>query len=299
MNAITETGAVSFQTLEHVLGTGDLSKLTTQQRVEFYAKTCQSLGLNPLTRPFRFMSFQGNTVMYATRDCTDQLRKVHAITLHIVDKQIDGDLFVVTVRARTKDGREDEDMAAVTLGQLRGEARANGLMKAMTKAKRRVTLSICGLGLTDESELDTLPGAQAFDHEQPPPAPSTPRVERATAVYTARPPRKTAEAPGDDIPDWVMPPADGPEYPFATAKGGSVYRSASEWTERWRRLVDACVLTGAPDKLQKAAEMNAGAIAAVAEHDPAAAQEVREMLEAALNPRAEATEAAEPEMSLP
>jgi hypothetical protein len=170
MNAITTTDPVSAQALEHILGTGDLSKLSTQQRVEFYAKTCQSLGLNPLTRPFRFMSFQGNTVMYATRDCTDQLRKVNGITLHVVDKQLDGELFIVTVRARDKLGREDEDMGAVTIAALKGESRANALMKALTKAKRRVTLSICGLGLTDEAELDTMPGAYTFDADAEPDA---------------------------------------------------------------------------------------------------------------------------------
>ena len=169
MNAVTTTDPVSAQTLEHVLGTGDLSKLNTQQRVEYYARTCQSLGLNPLTRPFRFLALNGQITLYATRDCTDQLRKVNGITLHVVDKQLDGDLFVVTVRARDKQGREDEDMGAVTLGALRGESRANALMKALTKAKRRVTLSICGLGLTDEAELDTMPGAYTFDADEAPP----------------------------------------------------------------------------------------------------------------------------------
>ena len=36
------------------------------------------------------------------------------------------------------------------------EAKANAMMKAETKAKRRVTLSICGLGMLDESEFDTI-----------------------------------------------------------------------------------------------------------------------------------------------
>jgi hypothetical protein len=191
MNALTETQPVSAQTLEHVLGTGDLSKLSTQQRVEYYARTCQSLGLNPLTRPFRFLALNGQIQLYATRDCTDQLRKVNGITLHVVDKQIDGDLFIVTVRARTKDGREDEDIGAVTLGQLRGESRANALMKTMTKAKRRVTLSVCGLGLTDEAELDTLPGAHVFDAEDE--APVAPI--RAAAAPMPRGARVAERAP--------------------------------------------------------------------------------------------------------
>ena len=39
---------------------------------------------------------------------------------------------------------------------LKGDALANALMKAETKAKRRVTLSIAGLGWLDETELDTI-----------------------------------------------------------------------------------------------------------------------------------------------
>jgi hypothetical protein len=167
MNAVTHTEPVSSETLELVLGTGDLAKLTPGQRVEYMVRTCQSLGLNPLTRPFRFLALNGQVQLYATRDCTDQLRKLHGINLQIVDKKIDSDLFVVTVRARTKDGREDEDIGAVTLGQLRGDSRANALMKGLTKAKRRVTLSICGLGLMSEDELDTVPGARTFDAEIP------------------------------------------------------------------------------------------------------------------------------------
>ena len=36
----------------------------------------------------------------------------------------------------------------------------NAKLKAITKAKRRVTLSICGLGFLDETEIDTIPSAQ-------------------------------------------------------------------------------------------------------------------------------------------
>ena len=167
MNAVTktETQLLSPAALEHVLGTGDLSKLTVVQRVEYYGNVCRSLGLNPLTRPFRFMTFQGNTVLYATRDCTDQLRSTRKISVSIVDKQLDGDLFIVTARATTTDHRTDEDVGAVTIGKLQGEARANAIMKCMTKAKRRVTMSICGMGFLDETEIETLQGARTFDAE--------------------------------------------------------------------------------------------------------------------------------------
>jgi hypothetical protein len=104
------------------------------------------------------------------------------------------------VRARTKDGREDEDIGAVVL-PASGDSRANALMKAITKAKRRVTLSICGLGQTDESELDTMPGARVFDAEDDVPvAPIRTARDalndtiplRSAAAATPRPERKVA-----------------------------------------------------------------------------------------------------------
>jgi hypothetical protein len=190
MSDIVTTDPVSPEAVEHILGTGDLSKLTTHQRVEYYAAVCKSVGLNPLTRPFRFMSFQGQTVMYATRDCTDQLRQIRKISIAITDKRLDGDLFIVTAQATAADGRRDEDVGAVTIGKLMGEARANATMKAMTKAKRRVTLSICGLGMLSEDEVETLPGAVTYDHEAPSPPPL-----RAAAAPTPRADRKVADEP--------------------------------------------------------------------------------------------------------
>ena len=47
-------------------------------------------------------------------------------------------------------------------------------MKAETKSKRRVTLSICGLGFLDESEIDTIPDVVLHD------APAQPALEETT-----------------------------------------------------------------------------------------------------------------------
>lgn len=167
MNDLTVATPVSAETMETVIGTGDLKALTPAQRVEYMVQACKMIGLNPLTRPFRFLTFQGQVQMYATKDCANQLCASRKVSLSIVDKQLDRDVFTVTVRASTPDGRHDEDIGAVPLGQLVGEARANATMKAITKAKRRATLSICGLGFLDESELETMPGVQTFDADAP------------------------------------------------------------------------------------------------------------------------------------
>lgn len=146
--------------IARVLIQGDLSQLTADQKVSYYLKVCDSLGLNPYTKPFDYLKLNGREVLYARRDCTDQLRSTRKISITGLDRQRIDDLMVVTATARTADGRTDSAIGAVPIQGIKGEALANALMKAETKAKRRVTLSICGLGMTDESELASIPGAQ-------------------------------------------------------------------------------------------------------------------------------------------
>lgn len=144
--------------VEQVLLNGDLSKLTSPQRVAYYNKVCESVGLNPLTQPFEFINLNGKLRLYALKSCTEQLRQIRSISLSIVSRETLDGCYIVTTRARDVMGREDESTGAVPIDNLRGEARANAMMKAETKAKRRVTLSICGLGMLDESEVDSVRG---------------------------------------------------------------------------------------------------------------------------------------------
>ena len=142
--------------VESALVMNDISKLSTQERMEYYDAICESVGLNPLTRPFAFLTLQGKTVLYATKDCTEQLRKIHGVSTQIVSKENKDGMLMVHIRAKDKTGREDEDVSVIPVGNLKDADMANAIMKAITKAKRRVTLSICGLGILDESELDTI-----------------------------------------------------------------------------------------------------------------------------------------------
>jgi hypothetical protein len=146
-------------TIEQALVQGDLSGLDPEQRVNYYLKVCSSLNLNPYTKPFDYLVLNNRLVLYARKDATDQLRKLHKVNIIGVEHKQIGELLVVTVSATTPDGRRDTATGAVATQSLKGEALANALMKAETKAKRRVTLSLCGLGMTDESEVDSIPGA--------------------------------------------------------------------------------------------------------------------------------------------
>lgn len=146
-------------TLENVIVKGDLSGLTTAQRLSYYKAVCESVGLNPITQPFEYITLSGKMSLYAKKAATDQLRSINGVSIAApkID-YIDG-LVVVTVTAADKKGRTDTDAGVVSIENLKGEQKSNALMKAITKAKRRVTLSICGLGMLDETEVESIPGA--------------------------------------------------------------------------------------------------------------------------------------------
>lgn len=161
---------------------GNLALLKPDQLRAYYVELCHSLQLNPMTRPFQFIELNGKLIPYATKDCADQLRKNYKVSLRIVNRVTTEDTYAVEVQARTYDGREDFATGAVSLFKedrngpvkdkegnpvrLRGSERANAIMKAETKAKRRATLSICGLGMTDETELETIRGAKPVSWTQ-------------------------------------------------------------------------------------------------------------------------------------
>jgi len=201
--ARTDTAAV----MERVLMVGDLSKLSAAERVSYYLQVCDSLGLNPATRPFDYITLQGKMQLYARRDAADQLRRRDKISITITAREKVDDVYVVTARATAPDERTDEAIGAVPLAGLRGEALANAFMKAETKAKRRVTLSICGLGFTDESEVDSIPGAQRVQVSDDgeiidvPSKPATQSTPQPTVQTTpaAQPAPQPSGTPGDTI----------------------------------------------------------------------------------------------------
>jgi hypothetical protein len=189
--------------LESVVIKGDLAKLTPDERVKYYHAVCKSVGLNPLTRPFEYITLNGKLTLYALRACADQLRQINKVSLKIVSRDVTEGILTIHVQASLPDGRVDEDLGCVAFPDtLKGEARANAELKAITKAKRRATLSICGLGWLDETEVEIIPVAK----KPPVPAPNamkavhTGDVDKADAVdvlhYPPTPPsmKELAEA---------------------------------------------------------------------------------------------------------
>lgn len=186
--ALATVPTLDDSVLEMIVASGDLGKLTPHQRKSYLLALCESIGLNPLSRPIEFVSLNGKVVPYFKKDGTDQLRQLRKISITIVGREVVDGILTVTARASTPDGRCDEDFGSVVIANLKGEQAANATMKCITKAKRRVTLSICGLGFTDESELETIPNARVLTEE-----PIAPSPLQATIVTT----------PANDTPDAV------------------------------------------------------------------------------------------------
>lgn len=172
------------QSYETALISGNLAELSVEERLNYYKNICDSLGLNSLTKPFEYITLNGKLQLYATKACTEQLRSARGVSLRITDRQYVNDCYMVTASACLPDNRCDESTGVVSIAGLKGDSLANALMKAETKAKRRATLSICGLGWLDESEIETIPGAQVGE---PRPLPKAePKAKPAVVVEAER-----------------------------------------------------------------------------------------------------------------
>ena len=140
---------------------GDLSKLSANDKVKYYNGYCERMGLDPFTKPFDILRLNGKEVLYCTRSGTQQLNKLHKVS-HLItsrDTNQEAGVYIVTSKASLPDGRCTESIGAVNIAGLKGEAYANAIMKAETKAKRRATLDLLGLGVLDESEAESIPNA--------------------------------------------------------------------------------------------------------------------------------------------
>ena len=155
---VTELSAKDrAKVVDSLVSRGDVSGLGPAERAAYYVAMCSRLGLDAHTQPFAFLRLNGKEVMYATRGATDQLARIHRINRKITDgpKVIDlagTKLVYALCEVSTPDGRIETATATVPLTDP-----VNVLMKAETKAKRRATLSILGLGMLDEMELETIP----------------------------------------------------------------------------------------------------------------------------------------------
>lgn len=165
--AETKHQQIDLGSIANLIMRGDLSGLSEQEKVQYYGNLCKSLGLNPLTKPFDYITFERDgrriELLYANRNCAEQLRKMYGISVVEEKREFTESCIIYDVKVQDSTGRTDTGTGVVSLirydrngtpMRLSGTALADAIMKAQTKAKRRATLSIAGIGMLDETELD-------------------------------------------------------------------------------------------------------------------------------------------------
>ena len=150
--------------LEPLVVTGELIYLTPEERIRFYVQTCESMGLNPLTRPLQYFeqidrNGKRNLILYALRGASVQLSAMHRLNVKLSDATFSHDAVMFTATVRDPNSREDSAVGATSLKGLEGKEYADAIMAAQTKAKRRAILDFVGSGLLDESEVEGMRGA--------------------------------------------------------------------------------------------------------------------------------------------
>ena len=248
--------------LAHILATGDVSKLTNEQRVAYYLDLCRTLGLEARSRPFDWLQLDGKLVLYPNKSCTEQLRRQHQISVKVVRREMAGELYVVEVEGRTPSGRVDFASKYVPVTywdrqtgrqqRLAGDKLANAYAKAETGAKRRLVLSMVGLAAVPDPDevrggrVVVVDGTGAVvDHptEEQRYLADVPAAATAIGAPTYE---STAAASGADAPvpstaeqaarpDEVARPAT-PDGPHPTFKPGPADVKAR--MRRWHAMVD-------------------------------------------------------------
>lgn len=142
--------------LSRLIESGDISGLTEQQRCDFYYMSCAQAGLDPSTRPFDYIKQGGKIALYPNQRATAQLSAKHGLTIEITDKTTMDGLYVFTAKATRRDGSFVEEIGVVPVPTSPTD-KANAMMKASGKAKRRAVIAACGLAQADAEGNDDRP----------------------------------------------------------------------------------------------------------------------------------------------
>ena len=239
--------------LERVIALGDLGRLTPEERISYYRAVCESVGLNPLTKPLDYITLNGKLTLYANKGATDQIRRNRGVSIDRVEREVVEGIYVVTVYGHDGSGRVDSDMGTVPIRGLTGDNLANAMLKALTKAKRRLTLSLCGLGMLDELEVATIPSAQRVDVDQE--TGEILRLPRTTERVVSPPTVSEDEIEDLRSPEAVSEPL-GLDDPALWQEPAPVYDVHTEalTKDQIRQLLTSANLTTA-DAARKASEL--------------------------------------------
>ena len=130
---------------------GKCDNLTKDQQAEYKKFLCAKIGVSPTLQPVDLIPTKNGLRPYLNKGASELIRDTRKISITGLEVAEQNGMFVVTCKVRGANGRIDCDMGACP----KGTEPHNALMKAVTKAKRRATLSMCGLGAIIEEAHPT------------------------------------------------------------------------------------------------------------------------------------------------
>lgn len=164
------TALMQPDTIEKALS-GDLSPLTPAQKSQYYLAKCAAMGLDPSTKPLDWITFQGKLACYPNATAAQQIADQRGIDVETSDPEIvqlgGADMVKCVGRGRTQDGRVAERTAYLAVNGAKGQDLGNLLMKAETKAFRRVVAALTGWAAKDADEILEQGGRRATITEEP------------------------------------------------------------------------------------------------------------------------------------
>lgn len=202
MTSELATENVNVDKIHEIVFNNNFQGMTKEQRLFYVNKLCEHLGLNPLLAPFQFIELgagrEKKLTLYATKGCAEQLRFNSNVSTRIIEEKEENDMYMVKVEGSLPNGRVDQSIAYLPLVaperiwdnatnrykttgkivRLSHADLANAKMKCETKAKRRVTFSLCGVPFMDDIDVENI-------KEQEKLVPVSPEVEKPVSILTS------------------------------------------------------------------------------------------------------------------
>lgn len=173
--AVPSEDSETIREAANLMVTGDISKMTMPQKAAFLYKLAKAEGIPPFPPPYAIgKDNSGREKIISTKNRSESLRKRDGISTEILysgplrmgrdgDKVLyDHSIYEVEVKGSTRDGRSAVEKGMNFIGELgkpgaiMGQERVNKILGAVTKAANRVTNSLSGSGLMDETEAESV-----------------------------------------------------------------------------------------------------------------------------------------------
>ena len=202
---MTDAEMPTVESLFTLLSTGAYSKLSKEDKIRYYNYRCKLVELDPMTMPFVEGKNEktGKTTLIPTKSLHSQLTAKHRITHEIKSRTTEGTVHTVVTRSTRGDtGVWTDEIGCVGVGGAAGRDLSDKLMTAVTKAKNRATLYLCGLGMLDETELADMNAPNLIGTALPKPKPYVAAISQADeALRRIESPPQSIQTAGNGSPE--------------------------------------------------------------------------------------------------